>query len=119
MFQWVVFDINCRCCHCCFTAGAWSEFMAAAAAAPDLDCLIAAHDKFLCGVLDRALLGGGQKSQQQQDTLKELLKNCTGLGPVVENFRKAVSAYSRWCNFVAPVSCYLHLESPLWCVYCQ
>lgn len=56
--------------------------MVAVAAAPDLDCLIAAHDKFLTSVLDRALLGSG-KAEALRVTLTHLLTNCMDLaGPV-------------------------------------
>lgn len=70
-------------------AGAWSEFMAAAAAAPDLDCLIAAHEKFLASVLHRALLGGG-KAEAVMDTLKALLINCRDLAGPVKQLKEKV-----------------------------
>jgi hypothetical protein len=52
--------------------------MAAAAAAPNLDCLIAAHDSFLSRVLERALLGDG-KAEGLRRTLADLLTNCMDL----------------------------------------
>jgi hypothetical protein len=57
--------------------------MAAAAAAPDLDCLIAAHDKFLAGVLGRALLAGGRDTAAVRCALKALLDNCRALAPAL------------------------------------
>lgn len=68
---------------------AWSEFMAAAAAAPDLDCLIEAHDRFLSSVLNRALLGGGQAEALRQ-TLTKLLTNCMDLAGPVRQLRDKV-----------------------------
>jgi hypothetical protein len=76
-------------CHA--AAGGWSEFMSAAAAAPDLDCLIAAHEKFLSVVLERALLGPG-RAEQLRAVLHQLLVNCMGLAPLVSRFNEKVSA---------------------------
>jgi hypothetical protein len=73
----------------CAGAGAWSEFTSAAAAAPDLDCLIAAHDKFLSSVLDRALLGGG-KAEGLRGTLQKLLTNCMDLAGPVKQLKEKV-----------------------------
>uniref|UniRef100_A0A383WQ52 Uncharacterized protein n=1 Tax=Tetradesmus obliquus TaxID=3088 RepID=A0A383WQ52_TETOB len=70
---------------------AWSEFTAAAAAAPDLDCLIAAHEKFLAAVLARALLGPGQ-AEKLRPQLTQLLKMCMGLAPLVARFNERVQA---------------------------
>lgn len=63
--------------------------MAAAAAAPDLDCLIAAHERFLCSVLDRALLGGGP-AEALRHTLTQLLSNCMDLAGPVKQLREKV-----------------------------
>jgi len=65
--------------------------MAAAAAAPDLDCLIEAHDRFLSSVLNRALLGGGQAEALRQ-TLTKLLTNCMDLAGPVRQLRDKVRA---------------------------
>jgi hypothetical protein len=63
--------------------------MAAAAAAPDLDCLIQAHEKFLQAVLQRALLGPGQ-AEVLRPKLQQLLKMCMGLAPLVARFNERV-----------------------------
>eukprot|EP00878_Enallax_costatus_P017689 GHUV01018585.1.p1 GENE.GHUV01018585.1~~GHUV01018585.1.p1 ORF type:complete len:688 (+),score=234.63 GHUV01018585.1:858-2921(+) len=68
---------------------AWSEFMTASAAASDLDCLIAAHDKFLDVVLARALLGPG-RAEGLRHTLNQLLRTCMSLAPVVQRFCEKV-----------------------------
>lgn len=81
----------------CVTTGAWSEFMAAAAAAPDLDCLIAAHEKFLASVLHRALLGGG-KAEALMDTLKALLINCRDLAGPVKQLKEKVNRQYQLCH---------------------
>jgi hypothetical protein len=69
--------------------------MLAAAAAPDLDCLIAAHDKFLGSVLDRALLAGGPKAEGLRVTLKKLLTNCMHLAGPVRLLREKVCCVAR------------------------
>lgn len=69
--------------------GAWADFMSASAAAPDLDCLIAAHEKFLSVVLARALLGPG-KAEGLRRTLTELLRTCMGLAPLIHRFNEKV-----------------------------
>ena len=61
-----------------------------AAAAPDLDCLIQAHEKFLQAVLQRALLGPGQ-AEALRPKLTQLLKMCMGLAPLVARFNERVS----------------------------
>lgn len=70
-------------------AGAWSEFMSSAAAAPDLDTLIAAHESFLTTTLQRSLLGGG-KAEGLRTTLTALLANCMGLAGHVNRFKTEV-----------------------------
>jgi hypothetical protein len=71
--------------------------MAAAAAAPNLDCLIAAHDSFLSRVLERALLGDG-KAEGLRRTLGDLLTNCMDLRTgAVRMLKDKVGAETEGC----------------------
>ncbi|KAF8068410.1 GCP3 [Scenedesmus sp. PABB004] len=70
---------------------AWSEFVCAAGVAPDLDSLIAAHDRFLASVLQRALLGGGA-AEALRPGLGQLLRTCMGLAPLAARFNERVQA---------------------------
>lgn len=65
--------------------------MSASAVALDLDCLIAAHDKFLDIVLTRALLGPG-KAEGLRRNLNQLLRTCMSLAPMVQRFCEKVNS---------------------------
>lgn len=56
---------------------------------------MAAHDKFLCSVLDRALLAGGPKAEGLRVTLKKLLTNCMDLAGPVKQLREKVCGCGR------------------------
>lgn len=78
------------------SAGAWSEFLAASAAAVDMDRLIAAHEAFLAAALDRSLLGGG-RAEALRRTLQQLLATCSGLAPLSRRFNEKVVCWEMCC----------------------